>query len=177
MTDKKPVWRRKQSIVNPRQQIWFALEMLLVAISFVVIVFLFLFLPPMDSWFVTPDVSQEVLESVIQIMLLKWPLVMAAFMVMFTFGLLMSHRLSGPLFSLGRATENWVKGNRKARVYFRKYDYLLPAKAALNAMFSHYEDRLNEISQLSQEIANSTSDPALKEKAQKICDLLREEEA
>lgn len=156
-------WRRKQSVTNPRQQIWFGLEVVAIALGFVLLCAFVLFIPPMSDLIATDTPSEQVLEVFITFVLQKWIMVLLAMLILFVMGVLMAHRLYGPLFGLDKALRSWMAGDRKARVYFRKYDFLLPAKEVMNQFLSKEEDRLKRI----EEVATAM-------KAEEILKIVRE---
>ncbi|HLG20429.1 MAG TPA: hypothetical protein VI895_11525 [Bdellovibrionota bacterium] len=149
------MWRRRKSVVNFRQQVWFALELVAVTLGFVMLCAFFLFVPPLSYLFEGEESTAWVLDALLRVVFMKWPVVMAALAVWFGIGLLMSHRLSGPLYGLDRTLLSWKKGDRSARVRFRKYDYLLPAKDSLNSFFDRQENLFLEVQAVLESIEKS----------------------
>ena len=166
-------WRRKQSLVNSHGQSWFALELIVITIGFSMIGFFLLFVPPMSEIIGEPEVAEEMLSLLLPFILLRWPLVILAWAILFIIGILMSHRLYGPLMGLSRTLERWMKGDRSARVYFRKYDYLLPAKKELNTFFEKHEKLLDESLALAKEIKDRATEGKNIEAAEKAAKLMK----
>ncbi|MFH1018977.1 MAG: methyl-accepting chemotaxis protein [Pseudomonadota bacterium] len=166
------MWRRRKSIVNPRQQMWFGLEVVVIAIAFNVLCGFLLFIPPMSDLWGDPGQTARVYRSLTEVVLLKWPLVMLALLVMWAFGVLMSNRLAGPLIGLERVLRAWRAGDRTARVRFRKYDYLLPVKDSLNATLDQQEALLKQAGELADGIEKASSDPAVRAKVTELKSLL-----
>ena len=92
------VWRRRKSVVNPRQQIWFGLEVVFAAFGFVILCAYLLFVPPMSDWFGGDETGGRLFDEVIRFLLIKWPMICVAGVVLFVIGVLMAHRLAGPFF-------------------------------------------------------------------------------
>jgi hypothetical protein len=123
----------------PKLQVWYGLELALVAIGFAALCGFFLFVPPTSTLFGPPQ-SELLINSLMEVILTSWPLILVACAVIVGIGVLLSHRLAGPLYGLSRTLEEWRQGNLQARVWFRKYDYLLPLKEPLN---QHFEQQMN----------------------------------
>ena len=170
------VWRRRKSFVKPRQQIWFGLELVVVAIGFIILAAFLLFVPPMSELMGDTESNARVLEDLIKIVLLEWPLVTVAMLVLFIIGLLMSHRLAGPLFGLEKVIADWSRGDRTARVRFRKYDYLLSLKEPLNSFFDQEEQLLKQVEGVAQEIATHSTDESARKKAGELLSLIKKNE-
>jgi hypothetical protein len=51
-----------------------------------------------------------------------------------------------------------MKGNRRARVHFRKYDYLLPAQSTLNEFFNQQQNMWADVEKRAIEIEESLKD-------------------
>jgi methyl-accepting chemotaxis protein len=166
------MWRRRKSIVNPKQQAWFGLEMVVIAIAFNVLCAFLLFIPPMSDLFGGSEGSAELLTSLTDVVLLKWPLIVLALAVMWAFGVLMSNRLAGPLIGLERVFRSWMAGDRSARAHFRKYDYLLSVQSTINALLDQQEGLLKQAGEIASGIEQMSADPALKQKAAELKALL-----
>src|SRR6266481_6242321 len=95
------VWRRRKSVVNLRQQLWFALELTAVAIGFNFLCAFFLFVPPFSD-LIGGETPEWLLTELQKMIFLKWPMIMIALLVLVVIGVLMSHRMWGPLYGLER---------------------------------------------------------------------------
>ena len=120
----------------------------------------------MGDWFGYDESSGRLLDELNRTVLFKWPAILIALIVLFVIGVLMAHRLAGPMQGLDAVISAWKKGDRKARVHFRRYDYLLPMKDPLNSFLDCQE----EFSERTRDLAESVMDGApcadLKIKAQ-----------
>jgi methyl-accepting chemotaxis protein len=67
-------------------------------------------------------------------------------------GILLGHRIWGPLYQLDRVLGSWTNGDRKARVRFRKYDYLLPVERSLNEFLDLQQSLLDGVEKRAKEI-------------------------
>lgn len=161
-------WRRRKSIVNPKQQIWFGLETVMISIGFAVLCAFFLFIPPMSDLLGHDDSAAQILDAITKIVLLKWPLVMLAIVVIFIVGMLMGHRVSGPLLGLEKVITAWNRGDRKARVHFRKYDYIMSSMPFINSLLDFEERKLLEIEGLAKSIESGSNIEQMKQQARQI---------
>jgi methyl-accepting chemotaxis protein len=169
-------WRRRKSVVNMKQQLWFALELTVVSLGFVILCSFLLFMPPMSDFLTGGMDIEAVAETLLQVVLLKWPFVVLGIVILIIIGMLMSHRLSGPLFGLEKVMNQWASGNRKARVYFRKYDYLRPAMNSINSLLEEQDILLSKIEEFIQTASQSHPDPSMQRKAEEILGLLQSKE-
>ena len=173
------MWRRKQSIVNFRAQFWFALELLVIAIGFDILCAFFFFVPPFNEMFDGGKTSEWLFRELQAVIFTKWPLIMVAMVIFVIIGILLAHRLWGPLFGLTRVAQRWKEGDRSARVYFRKYDYLLPVKAPLNEFFDAEELLIQKVESLAREIEGDASkgdSESVKKKATELLALVGKKE-
>lgn len=163
-------WRRKKSLVSPKEQIFFGLELVVTAIGFNLLVFFFLYMSPMSEWFGESDETH--LHLILQTVYAKWPLVMLSMVILTFIGVLMSHRLYGPLFGMRSVIQQWLSGNTSGRLRLRKFDYLLPIMAPMNQLL----DRQARLIKLAQELAHLTqqsADAKTKEKASELLEALK----
>jgi hypothetical protein len=153
-------WRRRKSVVNIRQQVWFGLELVVVAIGFVILCAFLLFIFPLGNWF-GGEVDPALLEQLMKLVFVKWPLIMLALGVLFVMGVLMSHRLAGPLFGLEKTISAWREGDRTSRVRFRKYDYLISVMKPLNDFFDDEQRKWADVEALAKDIPGEKGEKIL----------------
>lgn len=165
-------WRRRKSLVNMTQQIGYAMELVIVGVAFVVLCAFLLFVPPFTDLFGGGELAAKVFDSLIQLIALDWPMILIALAVFGLVGILLGHRLSGPLYQLERVLETWMKGNRRVRVHFRKYDYLLPVQGTLNEFFNHQQSMLEDVEKRAREIGESLKDGRSEQAAEQIRGLI-----
>ncbi|MCB0307974.1 MAG: methyl-accepting chemotaxis protein [Bdellovibrionales bacterium] len=157
------IWRRRKSLVNPKQQIWFGLELVVVAIGFNLICFFFLFLSPISDLF-GPS-NDELLTALLNTIYLKWPLVIISMIVLLLIGILMSHRLYGPLYGIHSVLDKWLTGDKSARLRIRKFDYLLPLMKPFNAVLDKLEKEQQKASDLAKAAIKQNTGSDLEQKA------------
>jgi hypothetical protein len=162
------IWRRRRSVVSPRQQIWFGLEVVFATLGFIILCAFLLFVPPMSDWFGGEGVSPWLFDELNRFIFAKWPMVCVALVVLFVIGVVMAHRLSGPMLGLRKVISAWLNGDRKARVYFRKYDYLLPLKGPINLFLDRQEEILNRAQGLAEGVRTGLPADELKQKAEDL---------
>lgn len=167
------IWRRRKSVVNPRQQIWFGLEVVFVAVGFVILCGFLLFIPPMSHWLGGDESGGWLFEELNRVVLMKWPMVFLALIVLFVIGVLMAHRLAGPMRGFAGVLSAWRKGDRKARVRFRRYDYLLPMMEPLNTFLETQEKISDQAQDLAQSVVSGACSADLKKKAENLLGLLK----
>ncbi len=158
--------------MNLKEQMWFSLELVAITMGFVIVCGFFLFIPPMSLLMGGEDIAESLFPQLLNFVLLKWPLVMAAFGILFVIGILMSHRLWGPLYGLERAISAWRNGDRTARVRFRKYDYLIHSRDSLNGFFDAEEALFKRTEMLAKEIEDSAKAGAMNEVSSKAAELV-----
>ncbi len=167
-------WRRRKSIVNHRQQIWFGLEVLVIGLGFILLCAFLLFIPPMSDLFVTDIPSDQMFELIGTFVLQKWLMMLVAMGILFLMGMLMAHRFAGPLIGLDKVLRTWMAGDWSARVNFRKYDYILPAKEVINEFLSKEEERLKRIEELAKLIETEGNSEIIKSSGREILKITRE---
>ena len=165
-------WRRRKSLVNVKQQIWFAFELIIVGISFVILCAFLLFVPPFNNVLGTGELAGKVLDNLSRLIFLNWPMIMGAIVAFGMVGVLLSHRLWGPLYQLERVLESWMKGNRRARVHFRRYDYLLPVQNSLNEFFIQQQSILEDVETRAKEIEECLKGGQSDQAAEKVRSLI-----
>jgi hypothetical protein len=151
------MWRRKKSLVDPKRQIWFGLELIVVTIGFNILCAYLIFLPPTSEWFGRGDVASSLIQPLGELIFTNWVLISFAVLILLVFGILMSHRLVGPMFGLLKVIDQFKSGNRSARVFFRKYDYLVSLMNPLNDFLSLEQRRIEETDKLLKEIEENSS--------------------
>lgn len=154
-------WRRRKNIVNFQRQVWFSVEIVMVCVAFVLVLGFLLFVPPMSLILGEVSWAQGTLESLGRLLLIKWPMVLLSFVVVFFLGILMSHRLWGPLYGLKRALQNLEHGDQDVHVFFRKYDYIYELKDPLNQFFSRYTKESLELKEIEALIVAEKTQEAL----------------
>jgi methyl-accepting chemotaxis protein len=169
------IWRRRKSIVDVRQQVWFGLEMVFVGLGFIILSAFLIFIPPMSDWFgeTTPD---WLLAEMSRAIFVKWPMIVVALAVLFVVGVLMAHRLAGPMKGLYGVLSSWLGGDRKARVRFRRYDYLLPMKEPLNEFLESQQRIVDGAEDLATSVSGGADASVTKKKADALLDLLKRPE-
>ncbi|MFH1262607.1 MAG: methyl-accepting chemotaxis protein [Pseudomonadota bacterium] len=158
--------------MNPRQQIWFGLEVVFVAIGFIILCAFLLFVPPMSDWF-GEESAPWLLDELNRTILIKWPLMFVAMIVLFIIGVLMAHRLAGPMQGLSNVLSAWMEGDRSARVRFRKYDYLLPMREPLNHFLETEENVVTQAQELARSVIAGNDSTGAKPKAEELLALLK----
>jgi methyl-accepting chemotaxis protein len=166
------VWRRRQSIVDLRQQVWFGLELVFLGLGFIFLSAFLIFIPPMSDWF-GETTADWLLAEMARAVFVKWPMVLVAFAVLFVVGVLMAHRLAGPMKGLNGVLSAWMRGDRKSRVRFRRYDYLLPMMSPLNTFLESQEKILGGAEDLAQSVVTGGDSSASKKKAEALLELLK----
>jgi len=102
-------------------------------------------------------------------------LIMIFWLVSFLTGLVISHRIAGPLHRLGLLAEEATRGRYNGRVRLRRYDYVHDFAEQFNAMLEHFDERdrshrrslsrvRNELSKLESAAARGQVSPADLEK-------------
>jgi methyl-accepting chemotaxis protein len=167
------IWRRRKSVVDPKQQIWFGLEIVFVAVGFIILCAFLLFVPPMSDWLGGDQTGGMLFDDLNRFLLIKWPMICVAAVVLFVIGVLMAHRLSGPMKGLGAVLSAWASGDRKARVHFRRYDYILPMMEPLNAFLDGQEQMAAQASDLAQSVVRGANAAETKKKAEDLIALLK----
>ena len=167
------MWRRKKSLVNPKQQLWFGLELIVVSVGFIFLCAYLIFLPPTSEWFGGGEMASSLIQPLGELIFMDWILITFAVLILLVFGILMSHRLSGSMFGLLKVLDQFQSGNRSARVFFRKYDYLVSLMNPLNDFLSQEQKRIEETEKLLSEIENQTSG-GTQEKIKQALSALRE---
>ena len=145
-------WRRRRSLVNAKQQIWYAVELIIVGIAFVILCAFLLFVPPFNNLLGTVDLAAKVFDGLTRLLFFNWPMIVVAFVLFGLVGILLGHRIWGPLYQLDRVLGSWTNGDRKARVRFRKYDYLLPVERSLNEFLDLQQSLLDGVEKRAKEI-------------------------
>jgi methyl-accepting chemotaxis protein len=145
-------WRRRRSLVNAKQQIWYAVELIIVGIAFVILCAFLLFVPPFNNLLGTVDLAAKVFDGLTRLLFFNWPMIVVAFVLFGLVGILLGHRIWGPLYQLDRVLGSWTNGDRKARVRFRKYDYLLPVENSLNEFLDLQQSILDGVEKRAKEI-------------------------
>lgn len=128
-------WRRRKTVVNKKEQIWFALESLIQVVTVVFVLSFLLFVPPMKHWLGYDQLTNQVAQSLGLLLSLKRVWILVAVGVGFLVGLLQSHRIFGPTFAVNKVLEKRKNGDKSARVFLRKYDYMKNVEKHLNELF------------------------------------------
>jgi len=168
-------WRRKRTIVSPKHQIWFAIELVAVSIGFIVLCAFVLFVPPMSDVLKGPIDGDQLLKELTSFILYKWPMIVGAAFIYLVIGLLMSHRLWGPLYGIDRILAAWKGGERSARLRIRKHDYLITLKDPFNSFLDQEEQLSKTVLQISQEIRKALANndtKTIEQKSKELEDLV-----
>ena len=80
----------------------------------------------------------------------------------------MAPRWAGPMRGFEHVIAAWKNGDRKARVRFRRYDYLLPMMEPLNAFLESQEKLSDQAVDLAQSVMSDAPPADLKIKAQTL---------
>jgi methyl-accepting chemotaxis protein len=84
--------------------------------------------------------------------------------ILFALGLLLTHRIAGPLFALQNRLLEFGNGKRGVRLKIRKEDEFKKLEEVFNESMLKFEDRIQG---LEQRVTDLVSDPTTKEKIQK----------
>lgn len=168
-------WRRKRSVVSPSRQFWFGLELVAVSIGFNLLCFFFMFLSPVSEFF--GGESEDFLSSFLEIIYLKWPLILVSMVVLLFIGVLMSHRLYGPILGIQNVLRDWMAGNKDARLRIRKFDYLLPLMEPMNDLLNSQQAINSKAAELAQAVQSGSDLSSLKQTSQELLEVLGQHES
>jgi hypothetical protein len=144
-----PRWRRRQWLVDKRQQLPFASSLLLQSTLLVAALGVFAYLYNHRMMALALELvnrqqerlSQQLYDAS-QLLLLGFVVAIAVtVIVQLLFGIYSSHKLAGPVLKMTRILRELEAGRTPPRVVFRKGDYLDELADALNALISGLEER------------------------------------
>jgi methyl-accepting chemotaxis protein len=131
-------YKRKIFIINKKYQfryLFIIISTMLISMASVYFtVFYVIWNKVIDEFFFVPEASKKLADIFVQTsQLLVIPVILLA--VIFTFaGIILSHRVAGPIFRVERVANELAKGNLDIKIKFRKGDELHELADSLNDM-------------------------------------------
>ena len=139
--------RRKKVLLNPKFQVkllscFFALSFSMATIFYVAVLFFFWNFYQMGVDLGLPDdhVFFRFIDE--QKSYMNWVYLGTSFLSMFALvfgGLVLSHKIAGPLYHLCEYIERKVKGEASERLSFREGDFFPEVQDSVNKLIDHYE--------------------------------------
>ena len=133
-------YKRKIFIVNKKYQfryLFIIISTMLISVASVYFTtFYVIWNKVIDEFFFVPEASKKLAEIFVQTsQLLVIPIILLA--VIFTaIGIILSHKVAGPIFRVERVAQELSKGNLDIKVKFRKGDELHELADSLNEMIT-----------------------------------------
>ncbi len=141
-------YKRKIFIVNKKYQfryLFIIISTMLISVASVYFTtFYVIWSKVIDEFFFVPEASKKLAEIFVQTsQLLVIPILLLA--AIFTVaGIILSHKVAGPIFRVERVAQELSKGNLDVKVKFRKGDELHELADSLNAMIDGIKSIVRE---------------------------------
>jgi len=141
-------YKRKIFIINKKYQfryLFIIISTMLISMASVYFtVFYVIWNKVIDEFFFVPEASKKLADIFVQTsQLLVIPVILLA--VIFTFaGIILSHRVAGPIFRVECVARELAKGNLDIKIKFRKGDELQELADSLNGMITGIRSMVKE---------------------------------
>ncbi len=164
--------RRTHKFINQRMQIRIAGEVILHAVLLVALICLLLFAPPFVTMFsnYSIDDHQAIAKELFILNASKWPLFACLAIFLGFISILFSHHIAGPIYHVGRVTQELRARNLAARVRFRKWDYLSDLEIGFNGAIERWQEDMRFVVSCLKEVKGQLPP----EKAKELEALLKE---
>ncbi|MBW1741582.1 MAG: methyl-accepting chemotaxis protein [Deltaproteobacteria bacterium] len=100
--------------------------------------------------------SGGTIEEQSTILELLWPVLsislLATLVVIFVFGVVISHRMAGPVYSMRRALAEMARGDLSRQVHLRKKDAFKPLAKDINGLKERWRMSIQELKRLCREL-------------------------
>lgn len=135
-------YKRRQYIINKGFQMAYVgkillIELIAVASTALLVSYMFLFVFDDDSLVSRGPWGQGIFYSTIVMAIMLM-------IILIYLGVLISHRIAGPMYRFQRTFEEVMQGNLKSRVYLRDKDEMKPLATAFNAMLDVIVEQINQ---------------------------------
>ena len=121
----KNFWRRKKKFVDRKQQTRYAIEVMLIVVTFPILFYVLVCVPPFSIIFFGKNAETMSALYINQLQIIKsaWIPLTFCFCYVGLLSVLFSHKIFGPIFRLSQALKAKVEGKKDIYCGLRKGDY------------------------------------------------------